>query len=45
MKIMNVEKLKVTNEVAAIIHNKIKTIDWHISLPMDFPKDWDDEMI
>lgn len=27
------------------IHNKIKTIDWHISLPMDFPEDWDNEMI
>ena len=26
-------------------NKKIKTIDWHIHLPMDFPTDWDDEMI
>ena len=26
-------------------NEKVKTIDWHIHLPMDFPADWDDEMI
>ena len=26
-------------------NEKVKTIDWHIHLPMDFPTDWDDEMI
>ena len=26
-------------------NEKIKTIDWHIYLPMDFPADWGDEMI
>ena len=25
-------------------NEKVKTIDWHIHLPMDFPADWD-EMI
>lgn len=24
---------------------KIKTIQWTINLPMDFPEDWDDSMI
>lgn len=24
---------------------KVKTIRWEIKLPMDFPNDWDDEMI
>ena len=26
-------------------NEKVKTIDWHIHLPMDFSADWDDEMI
>ena len=26
-------------------NEKVKTIDWRIHRPMDFPADWDDEMI